>query len=492
LSRSEAPTRTRINRPATVLALVLGLFMAAMEMTVISTAMPTVVAELGGALHYAWVFSAYMLASTVMVPIHGKLADLYGRKPVILASMAIFLAGSMASGQARSMTALIVFRAIQGIGAGGLKPIALTIVGDIFGVEERARMQGAFGAVWGIAGLAGPLLGGIIVATLSWRWVFYVNVPFGLLSALLLSVFFVESVDTKRRALDIAGAALLSMAVISLLLGVEGLAPWLMIPASVALTVAFLFVETRAAEPMLPPRLFMKCVLATSSALSTATGAAMIGIVTFLPLYAQGVLGSSPTEAGASIAPMAIGWPIASAISGRLIPLVGFRPLVRTGVVVVALSTVVLAIVLARGASTTELRLASTMFGVGMAIANTAQVIAVQTSVTFGERGVATASTLFFRSIGGTIGLGVMGVVLARTLMTNAAAREAGGAELVARILGPDRKDITASLLSAISEELKLGLVRVGWICVGLGAVALVTAFLFPRIDRSKAPAGET
>jgi EmrB/QacA subfamily drug resistance transporter len=482
-----------MNRPATVLALLLGLFMAAMEMTVVSTAMPTVVAELGGALHYAWVFSAYMLASTVMVPIHGKLADLYGRKPVMLISMAIFLVGSMASGQARSMTALIVFRAIQGVGAGGLQPIALTIVGDIFDVEERARMQGIFGAVWGIAGLAGPLLGGIIVATLSWRWVFYVNVPFGLLSAVLLSVFFVESVDRKRRELDIAGAALLSLAVISLLLGVEGLAPWLTVPASVLLTVAFLFVETRAGEPMLPPRLFMRRVLATSSALSTATGAAMIGIVTFLPLYAQGVLGASPTEAGASIAPMAVGWPIASAISGRLIPRIGFRPLVRTGVFVVAISTVVLAIVLGRGASTTELKLASATFGVGMGIANTAQVIAVQTSVSFGERGVATASTLFFRSIGGTIGVGVMGVVLARTLMTNAVTREAGGAELVARILGPDRKSVASSVLAAISEDLKLGLARVGWICVGLGVVALATAFLFPKIDRrGEAPSGET
>ncbi len=482
-----------MNRPVTVLALVLALFMAAMEMTVVSTAMPTVVGELGGALHYAWVFSAYMLASTVMVPIYGKLADLYGRKPAILSAMAFFLVGSMASGQARSMTALIVFRAIQGIGAGGLQPIALTIVGDIFDVDERARMQGVFGAVWGIAGLAGPLLGGIIVTALSWRWVFYVNVPFGLLSALLLGVFYVESIDRKSRALDIAGAALLSLAVIALLLGVEGFAPWAAIPASLVLTIAFLFVETRASEPMLPPRLFVKRVLATSSGLSTATGAAMTGIVTFLPLYAQGLLGASPTEAGASIAPMAVSWPIASAISGRLIPRIGFRPLVRAGMLVVALSTVLLAIVLGRGASSTELRLASATFGVGMGLANTAQVIAVQTSVSFAERGVATASTLFFRSIGGTIGVGVMGVVLARTLMANTLTQEEGGAELVARILGPEREGVAASVLAAISQDLRLGLARVGWICVGLGVVALVTAFLFPKIDRGGgAPVRET
>lgn len=461
--------------------------MAAMEMTVVSTAMPTVVAELGGALHYAWVFSAYMLASTVMVPIHGKLADLYGRKPVMLVSMLIFLVGSMASGQARTMTALIVFRAIQGVGAGGLQPIALTVVGDIFEVEERARMQGVFGAVWGIAGLAGPLLGGVIVATLSWRWVFYVNVPFGILSAVILSFSLVESVEKKQHQLDIAGATLLSLSVVALLVGVEGFMPWLLVPGSIALGVAFVVVEQRVKEPMLPPRLFKRRVLATSSALSTATGAAMIGIVTFLPLYAQGVLGASPTEAGAAIAPMAVGWPIASAISGRLLPRLGFRPLVRFGMIVVALSTVGLALAISRGATGGELRTASAIFGIGMGFANTAQVIAVQTSVAYNERGVATASTMFFRSIGGTIGVGVMGVVLARALMDNAVTREAGGAELVARILGPDRKTVAASILTAISGDLQRGLAHVTWICVGLGVLAVVAAWAFPRLDTKSA-----
>ena len=461
--------------------------MAAMEMTVVATAMPTVVAELGGALHYAWVFSAYMLASTVMVPIHGKLADLYGRKPVMLVSMAIFLVGSMASGQARSMTALIAFRAIQGIGAGGLQPIALTIVGDIFEVEERARMQGVFGAVWGIAGLAGPLLGGVIVGALSWRWVFYVNVPFGILSTVLLSFALVESVEKKQHKLDIVGAVLLSLAVVALLVGVEGFLPWGLVPGSVALGIAFIVLEHRVAEPMLPPRLFKTRVLATSSALSTATGAAMLGIVTYLPLYAQGVLGTSPTEAGAAIAPMAVGWPIASAISGRLIPRLGFRPLVRLGMMIVALATVGLAFSISRGATSGELRIASAVFGIGMGFANTAQVIAVQTSVSYNERGVATASTMFFRNIGGTIGVGVMGVVLARALMSNPVTREAGGPDLVARILGPERKTVGTSILDAISGDLQRGVAHVTWICVGLGLIAVASAWAFPRLRTTDA-----
>ena len=452
-------------------------------MTVVSTAMPTVVAELGGALHYAWVFSAYMLASTVMVPIHGKLADLYGRKPVILAAMGIFLVGSMASGQARSMTTLIVFRAVQGIGAGGLQPIAFTIVGDIFRTDERARMQGVFGAVWGIAGLVGPLLGGLIVATLSWRWVFYVNVPFGILAAVILWMSFVETVEKKQHALDIPGAALLSLAVMSLLLGVEGLVPWILLPSSVLLAIAFIAVELRAKEPMLPPRLFKTPVLAASSALSTVTGAAMIGMVTFLPLYAQGVLGATPTEAGAVIAPMAIAWPIASAISGRLIPRVGFRPLVRGGIILVAFGTLALALAIGRGATTDELRIAAATFGFGMGFANTAQVLAVQSSVTFRERGVATASTVFFRNIGGTVGVGVMGAVLAHALLANAVTRGHDGAQLVARILGPARKSVPASILAAIGADLQLGLGRIAWIGFGLGAVAVLTAWLFPKIE---------
>jgi predicted MFS family arabinose efflux permease len=249
----------------------------------------------------------------------------------------------------------------------------------------------------------------------------------------------------------------------------------------------FVVVEFRAKEPMLPPRLFKKPVLAITSMLSTLTGAAMIGIVTFLPLYAQGVLGSTPTEAGAAIAPMSVGWPIASAIAGRLLPRVGFHVLVRTGTVVVVVSTLALAVTLGRGATGNELRILSAFFGIGMGLANTALVIAIQTSVEFNERGVATASTMFFRSIGGTVGVGVMGVVLAHTSLANPSLRAAGGADLVARILGPDRRNVAASLLSAISGDLQLGLARVSWICAGLGLLAVTAGWLFPRVERKPA-----
>ena len=466
------------NRFATVAGLLLALFMAAMEMTVVSTAMPTVIADLGGAGHYAWVFTAYMLTSTVTVPIYGKLADLYGRKPVILGSMALFLLGSMASGQARTMTQLVVFRGVQGIGAGGMQPMALTIVGDIFSIEERGRLQGLFGAVWAIAGLVGPLLGGLIVGALSWRWVFYVNVPFGLLSAGLLVVALVERVELRPHQLDVAGALLMAAAVVLLLLASDGTMPAILLPGSLALLAAFVWVEKRAKEPVLSLALIRRRVIATSSALSALIGATMLGIVTFVPLYVQGVLGGSPTTAGAAIAPLAIGWPIASAVSGRLLPKVGFRALVRVGNVVVVVAAAALALLVSGGAGDGAIRLATAVVGVGLGLANTALVIAVQASVDFSERGVATASTMFFRNIGGTVAVGAMGVVLARALGT-------GSDDVVSRVLGPERRHVESEVLRAVSAHLALGVTNVLWLVVALAGLSAVVALLFPAVSTS-------
>ncbi|HET9552752.1 MAG TPA: MFS transporter, partial [Anaeromyxobacteraceae bacterium] len=305
------------SRPLTVVALLLGLFLAAMEMTVVSTAMPTAVGDLGGLHLYAWAFSAYMLALTVSVPIYGKLADLRGRKPVMLAGIALFLCGSMACGQASSMGELVAFRALQGLGAGAIQPMALTIVGDLFDARERGRMQGIFGAVWGVAGLAGPLVGGAIVHWLSWRWVFYVNVPLGLGCAAVLQAAYHERVERHDHKLDLLGAALLTGAVLALLVSTRSRAvgAWA-VPAALALGAGFVAVERRAREPLLPLDLLGQRVIGVASAVGALVGAAMIATVSFVPLYVQSVLGGSATSAGAAIAPMAIGWPVASALSG--------------------------------------------------------------------------------------------------------------------------------------------------------------------------------
>jgi EmrB/QacA subfamily drug resistance transporter len=471
------------NRPLTVVALLLGMFLAAMEMTVVSTAMPTIVGELGGLHLYAWAFAAYMLAATVTVPIHGKLADLRGRKPVLLVGVALFLAGSAACGFATSMGALIAFRAIQGLGAGAIQPVSLTIVGDLFDVRERGRMQGLFGAVWGLAGLVGPLLGGVLVHTLSWRWVFWVNVPFGLGCAGVLALAYHEKPERHPHRLDVAGALLLTAAVVAALLSARSpAAAAIALPVAVIAAALFLVVERRAPEPLVPLDLFRERLIAIASITGALLGAAMIATVTYVPLWVQSVLGLSPTGAGAAIAPMAIGWPLASAISGRLIPRAGYRPLIRGGLAVTAVAGVLLAILLRPGVPLVAIQALMFCYGVGLGLANTPLLISVQSSVSWNRRGVATASTLFFRTIGGTLAVGILGGLLAHALAGAGASRE-----LVQRMLSPERTGIDPATLASLGGALQAGMSRIFWIVAVIAVAALGAAMVFPRVAVSHA-----
>src|SRR5438067_3162081 len=409
--------------------------MAAMEMTVVSTAMPTVVGDLGGIHLYSWVFTAYLLTSTVTVPLYGKLADLYGRKPVLLGGIALFLVGSMASGLAQGIGALIAFRALQGLGAGAMQPTTLTIVGDIYNLEERARMQGVFGAVWGVAGLIGPLLGGIIVKYLSWRWVFFINVPAGIAAAALLVVPLHENVEHRRHSLDLAGAGVLTLGLAALLFGTHGgVASAIGLPLAAVSLFAFFAIEKRAPEPVVPLDLFRQPVIGVATLAGALVGAGMISMVTYVPLYVQGVLGGSPTQAGSAITPMVIGWPIASAISGRALPRVGYRPLIHSGLAISAVAAIALALFLRPGASIHTPQAASALFGVGLGLANTALLIAVQTSVEWRQRGVATASTMFARTIGGTLAVGALGAILSAALLRGGSV----ASDAADRLLGPE------------------------------------------------------
>jgi EmrB/QacA subfamily drug resistance transporter len=471
----------RTNRPLTVAALLLALFMAAMEMTVVSTAMPTVIGDLGGIERYAWVFTAYMLAATITVPLYGKLADLYGRKPILLFGIAVFLVGSIASGQARTIDQLIVFRALQGLGAGSMQPVAITIIGDIFEVEERARMQGIFGAVWGVAGLVGPLLGGFIVKALSWRWVFYVNVPFGLASAALLTLAFRERVEKKHHRLDLLGAGCLAVGVMALLVASrgQGTASWIAAVTALAAMAAFLAVERRAPEPLLPIDLFAKRVMAVTTALGALVGGAMIATVTFVPLYVQAVLGGSPTDAGSAITPMVIAWPIASALSGRILPKLGFRALVWMGLGLSAFGAFELAFNLSPGMSLSVPRVTTAIFGAGLGLANTALIIAVQTSVAWEQRGVATASTMFFRTIGGTLSVGALGSILARALAKDASIPT----DAANNLLGPEHgHSLPPAIVHALAAVLASAMQALFWVIAAIAAGAFLVSGLFPKV----------
>lgn len=475
----------RTSRPLVVAALMMSLFMAAMEVTVVSTAMPTVIADLGGLELYAWVFTAYMLSSTVTVPIHGKLADLYGRKPVMLVGIVVFLLGSIASGQARTMTELIAFRALQGLGAGAMQPIALTIVGDIFSIEERGRMQGLFGAVWGVAGLSGPMLGGLIVKALGWRWIFYVNVPFGIVSALLLSVALVENIEKQKRKLDVLGALLLSGSILAFLSTGRGSSLWLSLAIGTVLLLAFLEVERRAKEPLLPLELFRKRWMAVASMAGALIGGAMVTTVTYVPLFVQGVLGGSPTDAGGAITPMVIGWPIASALGGRLLTRVGFRPLVVLGFSIAACAALSFAMLVGPSSTLTLPHVTTAAFGIGLGFANTALLIGVQSSVSWQQRGVATASTMFFRSIGGALAVGFTGRILADGI----AAASSGSHEAASSLLGPEHgRGLAPELLHQLSGALQASLGTIFWVVAGLAISAFLVSLAIPEL-KGKEPA---
>ncbi|WP_434348325.1 MDR family MFS transporter [Myxococcus virescens] len=471
------------HRPLTTLALALSLFMAALEATVVSTAMPTVVGELGGIQHYAWVFTAYMLSSTITVPIYGKLADLYGRKPVLLFGIVLFLVGSIASGLSTSMAMLIGFRTLQGLGAGAMQPVALTIIGDIYTLEERAKVQGAFSAVWGIAGLIGPITGGFIVKYLTWHWVFFINVPVGVGCLVLLLSYFHERVERKPQKLDYAGAALLTGWVVALLVGVQGVGVNLWgLPVAAVLLAAFVAVERKAAEPIIPMSIFKVPAIVISSIAGALFSAAMFGATTYVPLFVQGVLGGTPTEAGGMITPMIVGWPLAALVAGKLLLKTGFRPLIVGGLGLTVVGTTLMALLLGPQAPKLVPEVAMGLFGIGMGFASTALLIAVQTSVGWELRGVATASNMFFRTIGGAIGVGLMGGVMVSQLLKDPTVPISAANAL----MSPDHgQDLPADLLATLSGALGTGLSINFWLICAFTVAAFTAGLFFPKVSRT-------
>src|SRR5947209_14569116 len=334
LNRNEQvnATMTRKAKITIIIALMLGMALAALDTTIVGTALPSIVGKLGGITLYSWVFSAYLLTSTTTVPIYGKLADLFGRKPLFLFGTAVFLIGSIASGAAQSMEQLIIFRAIQGLGAGAVLPIVLTIIGDIFSLEERAKVQGLFSGVWGLSSIIGPALGGVIVDHFSWRWVFYINVPFGVLSGLLLAIYLKEQVERKKQQLDYLGTLTLTGAIVALLFALlQGGVSWSWLSvqsiglfvAFIVLMVLFLRQEQRFPEPILPLTLFNNRIIAISSLGGVVLGILMFGITSYVPLFVQGVKGGTATSAGISLGPLLLAWPIAAAFSGRMVIQIG-------------------------------------------------------------------------------------------------------------------------------------------------------------------------
>jgi EmrB/QacA subfamily drug resistance transporter len=466
------------------IGIMLSLFLAAMEATVVATAMPTIVGQLGGLAQYAWVFSAYMLASTTTVPLYGKLSDLYGRRKLYIFAMVLFLSGSVLCGLANTMTQLILARGLQGLGAGGIMPLAFILIGEMFSLDQRAKMQGLFSGVWGVSSIIGPLLGGFIVDNLSWHWVFYINIPPGLIAAALVALAWQDQIQSHARpVVDYAGAVLLSASVIALLLGLVEFgtsAGWILIAVSIVLFVLLLRVESRAADPILPISLFRERLFSTSITHGIFAGWALFGCLSFIPLFVQSVLGTSATGAGITIAPMLLGWVAASIVGTRLLLKVGFRRLAITGTALLTIG----AFLMSRAdadISRSMLMVFVSLMGMGMGFSIPPFLIAVQTTVERRQLGTATSTMQFSRSIGGTLGVSMMGAALSARLASNLSASGLDPV-LVSQLLEPvpgARTAINEGARIAVADAITL-VFLFAFFAAGL---ALIATLFSPRME---------
>jgi len=405
--------------------------LVAIDATVVATAVPSIVDEIGGYEAFPWLFSIYLLAQSVTVPVYAKLADQLGRKPVVLFGIAVFLLGSILCGVAWNMPALIVFRAVQGIGAGAILPMTTTIVGDIYTLQERARVQGYVASVWGVASVVGPTLGGLFAQFDIWRGIFLINVPLCLLAGWLLLRGYHERVDRQAHRVDVAGAITLTLGLAFVLLGVlEGGVAWAwdspqsigVFVAGALLLVAFVLVERRAAEPVLPLWVFTRPIVAATAVVGIAIGGVMIGYTAFVPTYLEGSIRATPLEAGLALATLTIGWPIAASLSGRLYLRFGFRRVIIFGGALILLGSIVV-VLIAPAPSIWAMAAILIVVGLGLGFAAVPSLVAAQSSVRWDERGVATGTNMFARAIGQAIGAAIFGAV------SNAVIAQHGGDE---------------------------------------------------------------
>jgi EmrB/QacA subfamily drug resistance transporter len=454
----------RSERGPTLAAVMLATALVAIDSTIIATAVPSIVRDIGGFAQFPWLFSIYLLAQAVSVPVYGKLSDLFGRKPVILWGIGLFLIGSVMCGAAWSVWLLIAFRVVQGLGAGAIMPTTITIVGDLYSVQERAKVQGYIASVWGVASVVGPTLGGVFSEYVSWRWIFFVNVPLCLFAAAMIVRRFHERLDRSRPAIDYRGAALLTAGLTLVILGVlEGGQAWAwdsppsiaVLAVGAAALIAFGFVERTAAEPVLPLWVFRRRLLVASGLTSFGVGAILLGLSSYVPTFVQDVLGTGPLVAGFALATLLLGWPIAASQSGRLYLRIGFRgcALIGTSIVLVGSALMLL---LGGHSSVAEVGAFCLVVGLGMGLTAAPTLVAAQSSVGWGDRGVVTANNIFLRSLGSSLGVAVFGAIANATI-------------------GDGQVD-PAALTTAV-HHIFIGLVVVA-------ALMIVTVALMPRGDR--------
>jgi len=474
-------------RGKVLVGLMLTMTLVAMDTTIVATAIPAIVGDLGDFTLFAWVFSIYTLVQAVAIPIFGKLADLYGRKPVLYAGIIIFVAGSALSGISWSMVTLIIFRALQGIGAAVLQPIVFTVAGDLYTLEERGRVQGWLSSVWGIAAVLGPAIGGLFTQYASWRWIFYINVPIGALAFAMISLNLHEQVARHHHHIDYVGSALLALGVglltFDLLTG--GIRwPWLSLPSIMICAIAvlalagFLWQERRDPEPVMPLWIFGKRLVLGSNLATVMLGVLVIGLSSFLPTYAQGVLHVSALIAGFALAVMSISWPIASSLAGKVYMHIGFRNTALIGASTCLVAGFIFT-ALPRSTSILFVVLGSFVMGIGLGLFSTPLLVGLQSVVDWGHRGVVTGSNMFARQLGQTIGAAIFGSIVNASLaswLAHAPANLARQLPQTVDAVSQSFDSATSSLSTAAASYLQEGLYLASHsVFIGLTVVALVS-----------------
>ena len=481
------------NRPLVLISVMLAMFVSAVEATIVTTAMPVIAADLGGFSRYSWIFSAYLLMSTVTVLIYGKLADIFGRKPILFIGMLIFLLGSILCGFAVSMEQLILYRLIQGLGAGAVMPIATTIVGDVYSTEERAKVQGYLASVWGISAVLGPVIGGGIVYYLSWDYIFWVNVPLGILAIIGIGLFLHEPEREKKVSIDYKGAALLTLSLSAILFwlveGGQSFARLSFISIALILLgigslILFIRVERTAKDPIMPFSIWKNPVIFYANLVSFTTGFILIGVTTYLPTYVTGVMEQPAIIAGFALTAMSIGWPIASSFAGHLLLRHGTFTVSFFGGISLVIGSI-LFIFMNASSGPWWAAMASFFIGVGMGLTGTSFTVTIQGAVPRNIRGSATAANMFMRNFGNTVGAAFFGAILNSTIMLRFQNK---GLDFVLDdvnllLTEESRQSIPKSEVGLLQEALNLSL---QWVYLGVGLFAITSVLLILRIPRGK------
>ncbi|KLU63682.1 multidrug resistance protein 3 [Desulfosporosinus acididurans] len=491
--QNHARENAKTNRKVTLACIMLAMFMAAIEATIVATAIPSIVGDLGGFSKFSWVFSAFLLAQAVTIPIYGKLADLYGRKPIFSFGVIVFLIGSLLCGLAQNMNMLILFRLIQGVGAGAVQPIATTIVGDIFDISERARIQGYLSSVWGVSSIIGPALGAFFVQYVRWSWIFWINIPIGLFSMIGIWFFLKETVHTQEHKIDYLGSALIFISISALMvIFIQAGTVWpmtsapILILSGIAIFGILLFVlqEKRAIEPIMPLWIWKHSLILVSNLATLTTGVVIIGLSSFLPTYIQGVMNKTPLIAGFALAFMSMGWVVAATFSGRIMFKYGFRNIVIVGSIWALIGSMFF-VTLRPDKGWLWAGAGSAIIGIGMGLARTVFIVGIQNSVDWKMRGVATASNMFMNILGNTMGAALLGGILNLKLLNFLRSSGKGGGlqlDVINILLDPVKRGaLPQSELKLLTSGLALSLHNVFWGLLIFSVLSFGLAIFFPK-----------